>query len=86
MKKFGLIILVAFLSACDSAKVFEENIALENHIWNVENHPKFQVEITDTVSDMNLIVNIRHSAHYPFSNLWVFIWVCHVSLNRFLIH
>lgn len=73
MKKARLIILVLFLSACDSAKVFEENIALENHIWNVENHPKFQVEITDTVSDMNLIVNIRHSAHYPFSNLWVFV-------------
>lgn len=73
MKKLRLIILVVFLSACDSAKVFEENIALENHIWNVENHPKFQVEITDTVSDMNLIVNIRHSAHYPFSNLWVFV-------------
>ena len=73
MKKFGLIILVAFLSACDSAKVFEENIALENHIWSVENHPKFQVEITDTLSEMNLIVNIRHSAHYPFSNLWIFV-------------
>ena len=39
----------------------------------MENHPKFQTEITDTVSDMNLIVNIRHSAHYPFSNLWVFV-------------
>ena len=73
MKKFWLIILVAFLSACDSTKVFEENIALENHIWSVENHPKFQVEIIDTLSEMNLIVNIRHSSHYPFSNLWVFV-------------
>ena len=73
MKKFGLIILVAFLSACDTAKVFEENIALEKHIWSVENHLKFQVEITDTLSEMNLIVNIRHSSHYPFSNLWVFV-------------
>lgn len=73
MKKFRIIILVVFLSACDSVKVFEENRALENHIWSVENHPKFQVEIIDTVSEMNLIVNIRHSAHYPFSNLWVFV-------------
>ncbi len=73
MKNFGLIILAAFLSACDSAKVFEENIALENHIWSVENHPKFQVEIIDTLSKMKLTVNIRHSAHYPFSNLWVFV-------------
>ena len=73
MKKFGLIILLAFLSACDSAKVFEENKAFESHIWSVENHPIFQVEITDTLSEMNIIINIRHSARYPFSNLWLFV-------------
>ena len=73
MKKLKLIVLVVFLSACDSAKIFEENIALEKNVWSVENHLKFQVEITDTVSDINLIMNIRHSAHYPFSNLWVFV-------------
>lgn len=73
MKKFGLIIMVTFLYACDSAKVFEENIALENYIWTAEKHLKFQVEITDTINEMNLILNIRHTAHYPFSNLWVFV-------------
>ena len=54
-------------------KFFEENIALENYIWSLENHPKFHVEIIDTTSDMNLFMNIRHSSHYPFSNLWVFV-------------
>lgn len=73
MKKFGIILLAALFSACDSNKVFEENIAIENHIWNLENNPKFQVEIMDTTSEMNLMVNVRHSAHYPFSNLWVFV-------------
>ena len=73
MKRFKLIILVVFLSACDSSKVFEENIKLNNHIWSLENRPKFQVEIIDSVTAMNLFVNIRHSANYPFSNLWVFI-------------
>lgn len=73
MKKYGITLLVALFSACDSNKVFEENIALENHIWNLENHPKFQIEIIDTTTEMNLFVNVRHSAHYPFSNLWVFL-------------
>lgn len=73
MKKYGIILLVALFSACDSNKVFEENIALENHIWNLDNHPKFQVEIMDTTTEMNLFVNVRHSAHYPFSNLWIFV-------------
>ena len=77
MRKIGIILLVALFSACDSNKVFEENIALENHIWNLENHPKFQVEIMDTTSEMNLLVNVRHSAHYPFSNLWVFVNTTH---------
>ena len=73
MKKFGLIIMVSFLSACDSAKVFEKNLALENYIWSAEDDLKFQMEITDTINEMNLILNIRHTAHYPFSNLWVFV-------------
>ena len=73
MKKFRLIIFLAFLSACDSDRVFEENIAFESHIWSVEHHPTFQVEITDTLSEMNIIMNIRHSARYPFSNLWLFV-------------
>ena len=73
MKKFELIILLVFLSACDSAKIFEENITLKNHTWGLENHPKFKAEIIDTLSEMNIIVNIRHTAHYPFSNLWLFV-------------
>ena len=73
MKKYVITLLVALFSACDSNKVFEENIALENHIWNLENRVKFQVEIMDTTAEMNLFVNIRHSAHYPFSNLWIFL-------------
>ena len=74
MKRIGPIILVAFLCACDSAKVFEQNIAFEKYIWSVENQPKFQAEITDTLCEMNIIVNIRHSANYPFSNLWIFVY------------
>ena len=31
------------------------------------------MEITDTLSEMNIIVNIRHTAYYPFSNLWIFV-------------
>ena len=71
MKKFGLILLAAFLSACDSDKVFEENIALENYVWSVENHPKFLAEITDTLSEMKIIVNtdtalITHSPIFGY--------------------
>ena len=73
MKKFGLLVLFPFLSACDSAKVFEENIALEKHIWKLENHLQFHTEIEDTLIEMNIIVNIRHTARYPFSNLWLFV-------------
>ena len=57
MKKFGLIIMVSFLSACDSAKVFEKNLALENYIWSAEDDLKFQMEITVTINEMNLILN-----------------------------
>ena len=35
--------------------------------------PNFEFENKDTISEVNLILNIRHSSIYPFSNLWVFI-------------
>ena len=34
---------------------------------------QISTEITDTLNEMNIIVNIRHTARYPFSNLWLFV-------------
>jgi len=68
------IALIALLFvSCDSNRLYEKNISIENDVWSLSQVPSFEFENTDTVSDVRLIVNVRHSSIYPFSNLWLFI-------------
>ena len=74
MRKVAYLISTLFLlSACDADRVFEENVSIENNQWKHTDKVQLLVEVTDTVNPMNVYVNIRHTAHYPFSNLWLFI-------------
>ena len=54
-------------------RVFEENTEIESHKWFVEDVKSFDVDIADTNSQMNIIVNLRHTSSYSFSNLWLFV-------------
>ncbi|MCG3167468.1 MAG: Gliding motility lipoprotein GldH [Bacteroidia bacterium] len=69
---FGLCLLV-FLSACDSKRIYEQNIELQNNTWNAAQKVKFEVTISDTVSGNNVLINVRHAGYYPYSNLFLFI-------------
>ena len=72
-KYFFIIFLGSLFLACDSNRVFEQNTRLSEKGWSWLEKPQFQVEIFDTISEMNVLVNIRHSSHYPFSNVWIFV-------------
>jgi gliding motility-associated lipoprotein GldH len=52
--------------------IFEQNARLSENGWDRLEKPDFQVDIFDTISEMNVLVNVRHSSRYPFSNVWVF--------------
>ena len=69
---FVALILFALLS-CDSNRLYEKNISIENTVWDLSRKPSFEYNNTDTISNINLKVNVRHSSSYPFSNLWLFV-------------
>ena len=74
MKSLSYILMGVFmLSACDNNRIYEQNSKLSENAWLIDEKPSFEVELEDTSSSMNLYVNVRHSAHYPFSNLWLFV-------------
>jgi len=74
MIKYCLISLILFsLFSCDSNRLYEKNISIENTVWDLSQKPSFEYNNTDTISKVNLKANIRHSSSYPFSNLWLFI-------------
>ena len=74
MKNIALILVgCLFLFSCDSNRVFQENLKINNENWSINDIKTFEVNITDTNSLMNVLVNVRHTSSYSFSNLWLFI-------------
>jgi gliding motility-associated lipoprotein GldH len=68
-----LILLTGILISCDSNRVFDENIIVENNHWNVNNKLKFSVTIKDTVQRYNVYLKVRNAGEYPYSNLFLFL-------------
>ncbi|HNQ62225.1 MAG TPA: gliding motility lipoprotein GldH [Bacteroidia bacterium] len=73
--KTGLLLIFCLMSlvACDPNVVFEKNIKLDDNRWAIDNVIKLEAEIKDTVSPMNLYINVRNAGGYQFSNLFVFL-------------
>lgn len=69
----GSLLLILVLFSCDSNKVYEEYIEVENAIWQKENVATFNFEAKDTSLAHNLYVNIRNTGDYPYSNLYLFV-------------
>lgn len=68
----GLFILLGVVS-CDSKKVFEEYIEVENANWKKENVASFEFEAKDTVTAHNLYINVRNTGEYAYSNVYLFV-------------
>lgn len=68
----GLSLLLIF-SSCDSKRIFEKNIEISDSNWEASEKVKFEVNIADTISGNNVLINIRHAGFYPYSNLFLFI-------------
>ncbi len=70
---FFVVGLLVVLCSCDSKRIYEQNTEIPGSTWDASNKIKFEVEITDTVSGNNVLINIRHAGFYPYSNLFLFI-------------
>jgi gliding motility-associated lipoprotein GldH len=62
-----------FILSCDSNRVFEQNIKINDGNWKVSEVKKFEINILDTTSVMDVFVNVRHTSSYSYSNLWMFV-------------
>lgn len=74
LNKFLFVISLLFvLVSCDSNKLYEENMAVAGDGWHHDDIKTFEFEITDTISPLNLYINVRTSTDYAFSNLFMFL-------------
>jgi gliding motility-associated lipoprotein GldH len=73
---FNLLIfasLIALLFACDRNRVFEAYEKLPQTGWDKDSVVVFTIDVTDTLQNQNLYVNVRNDIKYRYSNLWLFI-------------
>jgi len=77
VRKSFYIILVAslliFITSCDLNRYYEKNHPLDNHSWERGGFVGFQVDIQDTLSPFNFIINIRHNTDYRYNNIFLFL-------------
>ncbi len=73
LKRIAFLVCFAFLFACDTNKVYDQYVEIENANWKKQDITKFYVDITDTTNAHNLYINVRNKGDYPFSNLYMFV-------------
>jgi len=60
------------LGGCSTHVVFQEDAEVPGGSWNRSWKPQFAFDITDTLAQRDVYIDIRHTGDYPFSNLYLF--------------
>lgn len=58
-------------SACVRMDYYEKSAVIPGHAWNTNNPVKGSFDISDTVSEYNIFLVLRHTDAYAFNNIWV---------------
>jgi gliding motility-associated lipoprotein GldH len=71
-----LIIAVCFLlTGCLPAPYFQKEASIPQYAWTYSFKPSFTFDITDSTAIYMPYFLIRHTQSYPYSNLWMWIYV-----------
>ena len=74
---FVLIGFLLVLGSCNyydvhkSLGVFEKTAFFPDHTWESSHMPVFTFRVSDTSARYNFFVVIRHTAAYPYNNIWL---------------
>ena len=60
--------------SCDSNQVYDESFAVGDNGWAMDDVKTFDIPITDTMSVLNMYVNLRTSTDYPYQNIYLFMY------------
>jgi len=67
------LILIVFISSCDSKMVYDDFQRIEGAIWQWDDPVNFSFNMEDTTDIHNILIRLRHSTDYPLSNLYMFV-------------
>lgn len=67
---FLLFVSLVF-TACDSGRIHEENVEMEDRIWIADSSVNLEFQIKDPKQHYDLLYNLRNSISYPFQNIYI---------------
>jgi len=62
---------IIILFSCDSSRLFELNVDLENRIWLAEDPKVFDFMVSDVSNKYNIYFNVRNTMDYPHYNIYI---------------
>jgi gliding motility-associated lipoprotein GldH len=62
---------LVLLCSCNKQVIFDKNLIINNESWEYNDAKTFRVLVEDTSWRYNLLINVRHSFHFEWRNLWV---------------
>jgi len=71
MKVIRIFFLACLLFSCDSDRIYEQNINLENRYWRVDEPLLFDFMIKDSSQPYSVYYNVRNSLEYPYARLFI---------------
>lgn len=72
---FLILSMLLIVFSCDRKRVFESYFELDKKGWNKDSVVVFNAQLTDTIKNHNLYVNIRNKGTYPYSNIYLFLTI-----------
>lgn len=66
-----VITALLLLTACDPARLYEQNVDLPKGNWQIDNAPVFEFEVKDTTQAYDIDFNVRYSLQYEYYNLYL---------------
>ena len=68
-----LLLLIFFISCQDTQSIVDSNTKITNRAWAYVNKIQVQASIPDQKIPYNIFINLRHSADYGYSNIFLLI-------------
>lgn len=71
MRNTVIIFLLCLLFSCDSDRLFEQNVTLENRYWRIDEPVTFDFKVEDSSKPYTIYYNVRNSLEYPYARLFI---------------
>ncbi|HSW67853.1 MAG TPA: gliding motility lipoprotein GldH [Bacteroidales bacterium] len=68
----AVVSLSLLLMACRKNHIIDEFRSKDTETWNAADTLHFPFTITDTTSEYRLIIGLRNTTNYPYSNMFIF--------------